>query len=178
MCVRCICAAVNHSKCMSVCQFWPRFSLRGIPAAQAAPKTLKVVGRVLARSHPSRAFALDQSAASCAYRLNRQRDVELHVGPPGGKTKTTNLAEFSGAPEKLLSLAGYWFVVSNEGARKPPSSIKGRNQRQIGPFDDGGLTMRHHFSSPIARFGPRWHPIHRANLSGLMAASWRCAPWR
>ena len=111
----------------------------GSPPAQAAPKALKVVARVLAREATIHdAFALDQSGSNLAHIvLTGNGAVQLHIGPPGGKTKSTDLADFSGAPEKILSLAGYWFVVSNEGARKAAIiDSSGRIKHQTEPFDD------------------------------------------
>ena len=107
--------------------------------AVAAPNLLKVVGRVSpgeATIHD--AFALDQEGGKLAHIVFTGKGaVQLHVGPPGGKTRVTDLAEFSGAPEKILALAGYWFVVSNEGSRRAAIiDPAGRLKHQTGSFDD------------------------------------------
>jgi len=112
------------------------FSLVG--HALAAPKTLRVVGRVSSKETIHEAFALDQTGSNLAYiTFSGGGEVQLHAGPPGGKTKATSLADFSGAPEKILALGGYWFVVSNEGARRAAIvDPAGRMRRQTGTFDD------------------------------------------
>jgi hypothetical protein len=107
--------------------------------ALAAPNALEVVNRVSTKEATIHdAFALDPSGSKLGYiTLSHEGEVQLHVGPPGGKGKTTNLAEFSGAPEKLLTLGGYWFVVANEGARRAAIvDPAGRIKRQTGAFDD------------------------------------------
>jgi hypothetical protein len=73
-------------------------------SAVAAPKLLKVVGRVIAGEAAMHdAFALDQAGSKLAYIVFTGKGaVQLHVGPPGGKTKVTDLVNFSGAPEKIL----------------------------------------------------------------------------
>ena len=110
--------------------------------AAAAPK-LKVVGRVNAGEAAMHdAFALDQAGSKLAYIVFTGKGaVQLHVGPPGGKTKVTDLVNFSGAPEKILSLSGYWFVVANEGSRRAAIiDPAGRIRRQTGSFDDCELS--------------------------------------
>ncbi len=107
--------------------------------ALAAPKLLKEVGRVTAGEGAMHdAFALDQGGSTLAYIVFTGKGaVQLHVGSPGGKTHVTDLVNFSGAPEKILSLAGYWFVVSNEGSRRAAIiDPAGRIKRQTGAFDD------------------------------------------
>ena len=123
------------------------FGAAGIVApsgrAVAAPKSLKVVSRVNAGEATIHdAFALDQAGSNLAYIVfTGQGAVQLHVGPPGGKTRVTDLADFSGAPEKILSLAGYWFVVSNEGSRRAAIiDPAGRIRRRTGAFDDCELS--------------------------------------
>jgi len=111
--------------------------------ALATPKLLKVVGRVTsgeATMHD--AFALDQAGAKLAHiTFTGAGAVQLHVGPPGGKTQVTDLANFSGAPEKILSLAGYWFVVANEGTRRAAViDPAGRIRRETAAFDDCELS--------------------------------------
>ena len=108
-------------------------------SALAAPKLLKEVGRVTAGEAAMHdAFALDQAGSKLAYiSFTGKGAVQLHVGAPGGKTHVTDLAEFSGAPEKILGLAGYWFVVANEGSRRAAIvDPAGRIKRQTGAFDD------------------------------------------
>ncbi len=107
--------------------------------AWSAPRVLRETGRVAAKEATlHEAFALDQTGAKLAYiTFTAQGEVQLHLGPPGGKGTATNLAEFSGAPEKILALGGYWFVVSNEGTRRaviidPAGKIKNKTS----PFDD------------------------------------------
>jgi hypothetical protein len=110
--------------------------------ASAAP-TLKVVGRVNAGEAAMHdAFALDQAGSKLAYIVFTGKGaVQLHVGPPGGKTKVTDLVDFSGAPEKILGLSGYWFVVANEGSRRAVIiDPAGRIRRQTGSFDDCELS--------------------------------------
>jgi hypothetical protein len=116
--------------------------LGGSGHAAAAPK-VKVVGRVNsgeAAMHD--AFALDQAGSKLAYIVFTGKGaVQLHVGPPGGKTKVTDLVNFSGAPEKILGLSGYWFVVANEGSRRAAIiDPAGRIRRQTGAFDDCELS--------------------------------------
>ena len=111
--------------------------------AAAAPNSLKVVARVNAGEATIHdAFALDQGGSNFAHiEFTGQGAVQLHVGPPGGKTRVTDLAEFSGAPEKILGLAGYWFVVSNEGSRRAAIiDPAGRIKRRTGSFDDCELS--------------------------------------
>ncbi len=111
--------------------------------AVAAPKALKVAGRVSAgEASMHDAFALDQGGSKLAYIVFTGKGaVQLHVGPPGGKGRVTDLANFSGAPEKILSLGGYWFVVSNEGSRRAAIvDPAGRIKRQTGSFDDCELS--------------------------------------
>jgi hypothetical protein len=110
--------------------------------AAAAPK-LRVVGRVSAGEAAMHdAFALDQAGSKLAYIVFTGKGaVQLHVGPPGGKTKVTDLVNFSGAPEKILGLSGYWFVVANEGSRRAAIvDPAGRIRRQTGSFDDCELS--------------------------------------
>ena len=110
--------------------------------AAAAPK-LKVVGRVNAGEAAMHdAFALDQAGSKLAYIVFTGKGaVQLHVGPPGGKTEVTDLVDFSGAPEKILGLSGYWFVVANEGSRRAAIiDPAGRIRRQTGSFDDCELS--------------------------------------
>jgi hypothetical protein len=105
----------------------------------AAPKLLKEVGRVTAGEGAMHdAFALDEGGSKLAYiAFTGKGAVQLHVGPPGGKTHVTDLVNFSGAPEKILGLAGYWFVVANEGSRRAAIiDPAGRIRRQTGAFDD------------------------------------------
>jgi hypothetical protein len=111
--------------------------------ALAAPKLLKEVGRVTAGEAAMHdAFALDEGGNKLAYIVFTGKGaVQLHVGPPGGNTHVTDLADFSGAPEKILGLAGYWFVVANEGSRRAAIiDPAGRIKRQIGAFDDCDLS--------------------------------------
>jgi hypothetical protein len=109
----------------------------------AAPKSLRAVGKVTAGEATIHdAFALDQGGGKLGYIVFTGKGaVQLHVGPPGGKTRVTDLANFSGAPEKILTLAGYWFVVSNEGSRRAAIvDPAGRIRRQTGSFDDCELS--------------------------------------
>jgi hypothetical protein len=102
-----------------------------------------VVGRVSAEEATIHdAFALDQTGSNLAHiEFTGKGAVQLHVGPPGGKTRVTDLAEFSGAPEKIFGLAGYWFVVSNEGSRRAAIvDPTGRIKRRTNPFDDCELS--------------------------------------
>ena len=111
--------------------------------ALAAPTSLKVVGRVTAGEATIHdAFALDQGGSKLGYIVFTGKGaVQLRVGPPGGKTRVTDLANFSGAPEKILTLAGFWFVVSNEGSRRAAIvDPAGRIRRQTGSFDDCELS--------------------------------------
>jgi hypothetical protein len=120
----------------------------GFSPALAAPKALKVVGRVSPHEATiHEAFALDQSGSKLAHIVfTGNGAVQMHVGAPGGKTKVTDLADFSGAPEKILPLAGHWFVVSNEGTRRAAIvDPAGRIKRQTGSFDDCGLV----YSPPL-----------------------------
>ncbi len=117
------------------------FSATAAPNGQAKP--LRVVGRVTAGEATIHdAFALDQGGGKLGYIVFTGKGaVQLHVGPPGGKTRVTDLANFSGAPEKILTLAGYWFVVSNEGSRRAAIvDPAGRIRRQTGSFDDCELS--------------------------------------
>jgi len=117
------------------------FSATAAPNGQAKP--LRMVGRVTAGEATIHdAFALDQGGGKLGYIVFTGKGaVQLHVGPPGGKTRVTDLANFSGAPEKILTLAGYWFVVSNEGSRRAAIvDPAGRIRRQTGSFDDCELS--------------------------------------
>jgi len=112
-------------------------------SARAAPKVLKVVARVTAGEATMHdAFALDSAGAKLAHIVFTGKGaVQLHVGPPGGKTAVTDLAAFSGAPEKILGLAGHWIVVANDGSRSAAIvDPAGKIKRQIGPFDDCELS--------------------------------------
>lgn len=111
--------------------------------AWAAPRALKEIAKVSAKEGTlHEAFSLDQTGQKLAHVIfTAQGEVQLHVGAPGGKETVTNLAEFSGAPEKILALGGYWFVVNNEGSRRaviidPSGKIKGKT----GNFDDCELS--------------------------------------
>jgi hypothetical protein len=109
----------------------------------AAPAGLKVVGRVAPKDATIHdAFALDEAGGKLAHIIfTGDGAVQLHVGPPGGKTKVTNLADFSGAPEKILPLGGHWFVVSNEGERKAAIvDPAGRIKRQTSHFENCELS--------------------------------------
>lgn len=109
----------------------------------AAPRALKEIASVSAKEGTlHEAFALDQTGQKLAHVIfTAQGEVQLHVAPPGGKGTVTNLAEFSGAPERILALGGYWFVVNNEGNRRAviidPS---GKIKNKTGNFDDCELS--------------------------------------
>jgi hypothetical protein len=114
----------------------------GATTASAA-NSLKVVARVSAEEATIHdAFALDQAGSNLAHiEFTGKGAVQLHVGPPGGKTRVTDLADFSGAPEKIFGLAGYWFVVSNEESRRAAIvDPTGRIKRRTNPFDDCELS--------------------------------------
>jgi hypothetical protein len=83
-------------------------------------------------------FTFDDGGAKLGYaETDAKGKARLHVGPPGGKTSTTDITSFTPTPEKILFLGGHWFVVANEGIRR--AAVVGPNGRiksEIGPFGD------------------------------------------
>ncbi len=108
-------------------------------SAFAAPKQLKPSGKVTASEgllHDS--FAFDESGSKlAAIQFTAKGSVQLLVGPPGGKPRVADISSFTSTPEKILGLAGHWFVVSNEGRRRAAIvDPSGRIRRTTQSFDD------------------------------------------
>jgi hypothetical protein len=117
--------------------------LAGAPVL-AAPKPLKPSGKVTASDgllHD--AFAFDETGSKLAsIQFTTKGTVELVVGPPGGKARVSDISSFTATPEKLLGLAGHWFVVSNEGRRRAAIiDGNGHIKRTTQPFDDCEVSM-------------------------------------
>lgn len=112
-------------------------------SAAAAPRVLSSSSKVVAKEGLlADAFAFDENGAALAtVRFTATGTVELVVGPPGGKARTTDISGFTSTPEKIFGLSGYWFVVSNEGKRRAgivdPS---GHIRRTTEAFDDCELS--------------------------------------
>jgi len=107
--------------------------------AVAAPKQLKPSGKVTASEgllHD--AFAFDESGRKLAtIQFTAKGSTHLRVGPPGGKPRAIDISSFTATPEKIFGLAGYWFVVSNEGQRRAAIvDPSGRIRRTTPSFDD------------------------------------------
>jgi hypothetical protein len=105
----------------------------------AAPKLLKPSEKVTASGGTlHEAFALDETGGKLAtIQFTAKGAVQFLVGPPGGKQHVSDIASFSATPEKILGLAGYWFVVSNEGQRRAAIvDPSGRIRRTTQSFDD------------------------------------------
>lgn len=110
----------------------------GVPA-WAAPKLLKPSGKVTANGGTlHNAFALDETGGKLAtIQFTAKGGVQFLVGPPGGKQRVSDIGGFSATPERILGLAGYWFVVSNEGQRRAAIvDSSGRIRRTTQSFDD------------------------------------------
>lgn len=108
-------------------------------AAAAAAKEMKQIARIAVSDgvlHEAIAFAA--GGAKLAYaETDGQGKTRLYVGPPGGKATTTDITSFTPAPEKILSVGGYWFVIANEGDRRAAViGPSGRIENQIGAFGD------------------------------------------
>jgi hypothetical protein len=111
--------------------------------AWAAPRALKETARVSVKEGTLHdAFSLDETGHKLAHVIfTAQGEVQLHIGPPGGKGTVTNLAEFSGSPEKILAAGGQWFVVSHEGDRRAAIiDASGRIKNKTSNFDDCELS--------------------------------------
>lgn len=114
------------------------------PVAFGAPKLLKPSGKVTASEgilHD--AFAFDDTGSKLAtVQFTAKGSVQLLVGAPGGKPKVTDISSFTATPEKVLGLAGNWFVVSNEGHRRAAIvDGSGRIRRTTESFDDCELSF-------------------------------------
>ena len=113
-------------------------------SAVAAPKQLKPSGKVTASGGMLHdAFAFDESGGKLAtIQFTAQGQVELAVGPPGGKPRRSNISSFTSTPEKILGIGGYWFVISNEGTRRAAVvDGSGRIRRTTPSFDDCELSL-------------------------------------
>lgn len=127
--------SIRRSLCVVAC-------LAATPTL-AAPKQLKPSGQVsVDEGMLSDAFALDESGSKLAtIRITARGSVQLHVGPPGGKQRRTDLTSFSATPEKIVSLAGSWFVISSEnGRRAAVVDASGRLRRTTPSFDQCELS--------------------------------------
>jgi hypothetical protein len=112
---------------------------RRAAAAAADAKEMKQIARIAVADgvlHEAIAFA--DGGAKLAYaETDGQGKTRLHVGPPGGKATTTDITAFTPAPEKILFVGGYWFVIANEGDRRAAViGPSGRIENQIGAFGD------------------------------------------
>ena len=117
--------------------------LSGAPVL-AAPKLLKPSGKVTASQgilHD--AFAFDESGSKLAtIQFTAKGTVQLLVGPPGGKPRSSDISSFTSTPEKILGLSGYWFVVSNEGRRRAAIvDPSGRIRKTTQTFDDCEVSL-------------------------------------
>lgn len=118
--------------------------LAAATSALAAPKQLKPSGKVTAKEGMlNEAFAFDESGGKLATtQFTAQGKVLLLVGPPGGTPRVSDISSFTATPEKILGLAGYWFVVSNEGRRRAAVvDPAGRIRRTTQPFDDCEVSL-------------------------------------
>jgi hypothetical protein len=109
----------------------------------AAPKQLKASNKVsVDEGMLSDAFALDESGNKLAtIRITPRGSVQLMVGPPGGKQRATDISSFSATPEKIVALAGNWFVISSEnGRRAAVVDTRGRLRRTTPSFDQYALS--------------------------------------
>ena len=121
---------------------WFLATLMALPAF-AVPKQLKPSGKVTASEGMLHdAFAFDESGGKLAtIQFTAKGSVQLRVGPPGGKPRATDISSFTSTPEKILGLAGHWFVVSNEGRRRAAIvDPSGRIRRTTQSFDDCELS--------------------------------------
>jgi hypothetical protein len=107
-------------------------------SAGAAPE-MKQIARIAIGDgvlHEGIAFA-DGGGQFAYAETDGQGKTRLHVGPPGGKSATTDITSFTPTPEKILFVGGHWFVVANEGTRRAAViGAAGRIENQIGPFGD------------------------------------------
>jgi hypothetical protein len=113
-------------------------------SAGSAPKQLKPSGKVtVSEGMLHDAFAFDESGSKLAtIRFTADGKVQLRVGPPGGKTRASDISSFTATPEKILGLAGHWFVVSNEGRRRAAVvDAAGRIRHTTAAFDDCELSL-------------------------------------
>jgi hypothetical protein len=110
------------------------------PAALRAAPEMKRVAEVAPEDGViHEAFGFADGGARLAYaRTDPNGKTYLHVGPPGGKTSATDISSFSHEPEKILFVAGHWFVVANEGSTRRAAVVgpTGRIENHVGPFGD------------------------------------------
>lgn len=110
-----------------------------VPTASWAAPQMKPIAKIAADDGVlHEAFAFSDGGAKLAYvKTDPTGKTTLHVGPPGGRSSTTDITSFTHDPEKILFLGGHWFVISNEGARRAAVvGPTGRIENQIGAFGD------------------------------------------
>jgi hypothetical protein len=121
--------------------FLVALALFGLGRAQAAPKSLAVVGRIAVEGGViNDAFALDDSGRTLAWiETTGGGSVRMHVGPAtGGRGATVELTDFTVTPERIHFVGGQWFVVAGEGERRAAAVVSGHKLgARIGPFGDG-----------------------------------------
>ncbi len=112
-------------------------------SATAAPKQLQPSSKVTAtQGLLSQAFALDENGSKLAFiQFTPKGQVQIVIGPPGGKQQIGDISSFTATPEKILGLSGYWFVVSNQGQRRAAIvDGAGKILHTTEAFDDCGLS--------------------------------------
>jgi hypothetical protein len=110
------------------------------PASSWAAPALKQIAEVAVDDGViHEAFAFADGGARLAYvKTDTKGRTQLHVGPPGGKTSTTDITSFTRDPERILFLDGHWFVIANEGTRRAAVvGPTGRIEKEIRAFGEG-----------------------------------------
>jgi hypothetical protein len=110
-------------------------------AAGASARPLREVGKIaVSEGVIGEGFALDERGGRIAYLVTDGKGTaHLHVGAPGGAAggKATDLTRFSNTPERVVSVAGGWFVIANEGQRRAAAvGPNGALGREVGPFSE------------------------------------------
>jgi len=114
----------------------------GATTASAA-NSLKVVARSARGGHYPRCLCPGPTGNNLPTLNSPEREpCNCTWDHPGAEPGWTDLADFSGAPEKILGLAGYWFVVSKRRVtasrdRRPHGA---KSKRRTNPFDDCELS--------------------------------------
>ena len=114
-------------------------SLAAVLSPVAAWADMRAVARVAVKDGViHEGFAFDDGGGRLGYaETDGNGKVHLRVGVPGGKTVATDISSFTAAPDKILFLAGHWFVIANEGSRRAAVvAPNGRIKTEIGPFGD------------------------------------------
>jgi hypothetical protein len=85
------------------------------------------------------AFAFADGGGQFAYaQTDGEGKTRVFIGAPGGKKPVAvDVTSFSAAPERILYVGGYWYVIANEGTRRAAIIGKsGRIENQIGAFGE------------------------------------------